>query len=205
MLRAMSLFRLSAVVAIALTVVNAFQTAPRIRAVGLGASKAKARKLALYLTEPNKADSAFVETLNKDEAKGVDDDETNDVQKATELEEAEDERKTTELIVLASNVMEEPVASFDLSQNGWVGGVVWRGVVAVLCALWASNFAAAKLIMDEPGVDSSLYAVTRFSVAALSLAPFAVSAIRRTGIDAETAKGAAVCGSWVAFGKFAPY
>jgi hypothetical protein len=38
--------------------------------------------------------------------------------------------------------------------NGWVGGLVWRGVVAMLCALWASNFAAAKLIMAEPGMKS---------------------------------------------------
>lgn len=36
--------------------------------------------------------------------------------------------------------------------NGWVSGLVWRGVVAILCALWASNFAAAKLIMAEPGM-----------------------------------------------------
>lgn len=33
------------------------------------------------------------------------------------------------------------------------GGLLWRGVVAVLCVLWASNFAVAKLIMAEPGTS----------------------------------------------------
>ena len=79
-------------------------------------------------------------------------------------------------------------------------GLLWRGVVLVLCALWASNFAAAKLIMGEPGVDSSLYTVSRFSVAALALIPGSISAVRRGAIDWETARGAAVCGSWVSFG-----
>lgn len=79
-------------------------------------------------------------------------------------------------------------------------GILWRGVVVVLCALWASNFAAAKLVMGEPGVDSSLYALARFSVAALSLLPGSISAIKRGVIDWETAKGAAICGSWVSFG-----
>lgn len=76
----------------------------------------------------------------------------------------------------------------------------WRGVVVVLCALWASNFAAVKLIMAEPGVDSSLYTVARFSVAALALIPGSISAVKRGVIDWETAKGSAICGSWVAFG-----
>jgi len=40
-------------------------------------------------------------------------------------------------------------------------GILWRGVIVILCALWASNFAAAKLIMGEPGVDSSLYQISR--------------------------------------------
>jgi hypothetical protein len=30
-------------------------------------------------------------------------------------------------------------------------GLLWRGVVVILCGLWASNFAAAKLVMAEPG------------------------------------------------------
>mmetsp|Transcript_8521 Transcript_8521/g.16051 ORF Transcript_8521/g.16051 Transcript_8521/m.16051 type:complete len:471 (-) Transcript_8521:68-1480(-) len=79
-------------------------------------------------------------------------------------------------------------------------GLFWRGVVVILCALWASNFAAAKLIMGEPGVDSSLYTVSRFTVAALALLPGSAAAIKRGVIDWETAKGAAVCGSWVSFG-----
>lgn len=79
-------------------------------------------------------------------------------------------------------------------------GLLWRGVVVVLCALWASNFAAAKLVMGEPGVDSSLYAVSRFSVAALALIPGSIGAIKRGVIDWETAKGAAICGSWVSLG-----
>ena len=79
-------------------------------------------------------------------------------------------------------------------------GLLWRGVVVILCALWASNFAAAKLVMAEPGVDSSLYAVARFGVAFLALVPGSIGAIRRGVIDWDTAKGAAVCGSWVSFG-----
>lgn len=83
-----------------------------------------------------------------------------------------------------------------------LSGLLWRGVVVVLCALWASNFAAAKLVMAEPGVDSSLYAVSRFSLAALALLPGTIQTIRKNpqALDAETAKAAAVCGSWVAFG-----
>jgi len=69
----------------------------------------------------------------------------------------------------------------------------------VLCALWASNFAAAKLIMAEPGVDSSIYTVARFGVAATALLPGAIN-VARKNLDWETAKGAAICGSWVAFG-----
>ena len=83
-----------------------------------------------------------------------------------------------------------------------LSGLLWRGVVVVLCALWASNFAAAKLVMAEPGVDSSLYAVSRFSLAALALLPGAIQTIRKNpqALDVETAKAAAACGSWVAFG-----
>lgn len=86
------------------------------------------------------------------------------------------------------------------NQSEGGSGILWRGVVVILCALWASNFAAAKLIMGEPGVDSSLYTVSRFTVAALALLPGSVAAIKRGVIDWETAKGAAVCGSWVSFG-----
>ncbi len=78
--------------------------------------------------------------------------------------------------------------------------ILWRGVIVILCALWASNFAAGKLIMSEPGVDSSLYVVSRFSIALLTLIPGSISDIRRGLIDWDTIKGAAVCGSWVSFG-----
>jgi drug/metabolite transporter (DMT)-like permease len=88
----------------------------------------------------------------------------------------------------------------DPNNDGILGAILWRGVVVVLCALWASNFAAAKLVMSEPQVDSSLYAVSRFTVAALSLLPGTISAVRRGAIDLETAKGAAICGAWVGFG-----
>lgn len=84
--------------------------------------------------------------------------------------------------------------------TGFGEGLFWRGVIFFLCALWASNFAAAKLVMAEPGVDSSLYALARFSVSALALIPGSIAAIRRGVIDWDTAKGAAICGSWVSFG-----
>eukprot|EP00522_Entomoneis_paludosa_P007210 CAMPEP_0172450214 /NCGR_PEP_ID=MMETSP1065-20121228/8656_1 /TAXON_ID=265537 /ORGANISM="Amphiprora paludosa, Strain CCMP125" /LENGTH=463 /DNA_ID=CAMNT_0013201991 /DNA_START=252 /DNA_END=1643 /DNA_ORIENTATION=+ len=75
---------------------------------------------------------------------------------------------------------------------------LWRGSVVVLCALWASNFAAAKLVMAEPGVDSSLYALARFGTAALALGGAALW--KRPTVSLETIQGAAVCGAWVAFG-----
>ena len=82
----------------------------------------------------------------------------------------------------------------------WLEPIAWRGVVVILCALWASNFAAAKLVMAEPGVDSALYAVSRFSISALALAPGAIAYARRGNLDWETIKASAICGSWVAFG-----
>jgi len=93
----------------------------------------------------------------------------------------------------------------------WFEPIAWRAVVVVLCALWASNFASAKLVMAEPGVDSSLYALSRFGVAAASLAPFAIRSVLRGSVDGEsnvktpvmdleTLKESIVCGSWVAFG-----
>ncbi|OEU17463.1 hypothetical protein FRACYDRAFT_184754 [Fragilariopsis cylindrus CCMP1102] len=93
----------------------------------------------------------------------------------------------------------------------WAEPIAWRGVIVALCALWASNFAVAKLVMAEPGVDSSLYACSRFGVAALSLAPFALRAVQQNtkqqqqedGIvvmDWDILKDSVICGSWVAFG-----
>jgi drug/metabolite transporter (DMT)-like permease len=105
-------------------------------------------------------------------------------------------------------VLEEPLqtqgSSLSLNDNenlpDWFESTAWRGVIVVLCALWASNFAAAKLVMAEPGVDSSLYAVARFGVAAAALAPGALGSFKRANMDSETLKGALTCGSWVAFG-----
>lgn len=57
-------------------------------------------------------------------------------------------------------------------------------------------------MIESKGVDSSLYCVSRFSIAALCLAPFAISSARRVGLDKETLRGAAACGSWVAFGTY---
>ncbi len=82
----------------------------------------------------------------------------------------------------------------------WVEPAAWRGVIVILCALWASNFAAAKLVMAEPGVDSSLYAVARFSLAFAALAPGAVASLKKANMDWETLKTSLQCGSWVAFG-----
>ncbi|KAL7502530.1 hypothetical protein ACHAWX_000510 [Stephanocyclus meneghinianus] len=79
-------------------------------------------------------------------------------------------------------------------------GLFWRGIVVVLCALWASNFATAKVVLAQPGVDASTFAVARFSLAALSLLPGLIHSIRKGNVSLETARGAVVCGSWVAFG-----
>jgi len=101
-----------------------------------------------------------------------------------------------------------------LGQNSnlpeWLEPIAWRAVIVVLCALWASNFAVAKLVMAEPGVDSSLYALSRFGVAVTSLAPFAIRSVVKAQksagiddepmIDLETLKSAVLCGSCVAFG-----
>jgi drug/metabolite transporter (DMT)-like permease len=87
-----------------------------------------------------------------------------------------------------------------LEDADWFEPLAWRGVILILCALWASNFAVAKLVMAEPGVDSSLYALARFSVAALALAPGAYGAVKKADMEWETVKGGIICGCWVAFG-----
>jgi len=56
------------------------------------------------------------------------------------------------------------------------------------------------VVLAQPGVDPSLYAVARFSIAALSLLPGTLGAVRDGRISGETARGAVICGSWVAFG-----
>ena len=71
--------------------------------------------------------------------------------------------------------------------NWGSSGLLWRGVVFVLCALWASNFASAKLVMNE-GIDSGLYAVSRFGLAALALIPGSIGAIKRGDIDWKTGR-----------------
>lgn len=104
-----------------------------------------------------------------------------------------------EILLGTSSISSEPTVQMLPATTS--AGLAWRGVVVILCALWASNFAAAKLILQEPGVDTSLYALTRFSIAALALLPGSIRAIVKDKVlDWETAKGAAICGSWVAFG-----
>lgn len=84
------------------------------------------------------------------------------------------------------------------NETNLIEDVAWRGVILILCGLWASNFACAKLVMAEPGVDSSLYAVARFGIAAAALAPGAIA--NKARMDLGTLKNAVICGSWVAFG-----
>ncbi|KAL3934279.1 MAG: hypothetical protein SGBAC_009968 [Bacillariaceae sp.] len=78
--------------------------------------------------------------------------------------------------------------------------IPWRGVIVILCALWASNFSATKIVVSQPGVDASMYAVARFGVAVAALAPGAIASLKKSKVDMETIKEAVVCGSWVAFG-----
>lgn len=104
-----------------------------------------------------------------------------------------DDVSITKVLVGADEIASTTNASDDSS-------LLWKGVVALLCAVWASNFACAKVVLAQPGVDASLYAVARFSLAAVSLLPGAINAARRGLISWETARGAFVCGSWVAFG-----
>ena len=109
-----------------------------------------------------------------------------------------------ELEFLDSSMLQksEPTTKFlqGLQDTNWFEPLAWRGVILILCALWGSNFAAAKLVMAEPGVDSSLYALARFTVAAAALLPGAVGAMKKADMDWETVKGGLICGSWVAFG-----
>lgn len=111
-------------------------------------------------------------------------------------EELEPQKMEDAMVVEVSSSASSSIQTSSINGEG----LLWRGVVVILCALWASNFAAAKLVMAEPGVDSSLYAVARFGVAFLALVPGSIDAIRRGVIDWDTAKGAAICGSWVSFG-----
>ena len=71
----------------------------------------------------------------------------------------------------------------------------WRGVILVLCMLWATNFAVIKDITAQPGVTTQMYAVSRFSVAAGFLLPWI-----RSISSQKVFLRAVECGSWVAFG-----
>mmetsp|Transcript_37451 Transcript_37451/g.54828 ORF Transcript_37451/g.54828 Transcript_37451/m.54828 type:complete len:432 (-) Transcript_37451:25-1320(-) len=106
---------------------------------------------------------------------------------------------TTEFTEILTQPLQQKEEEQQL-EEGWASSLLWKSVIVILCALWASNFPAAKLVMAEPGVDSGLYALTRFGIAALALLPGAIHSVKRGDIDLETAKGAVVCGSWVAFG-----
>lgn len=122
--------------------------------------------------------------------------------------------ETSPAPLLAGTQLPEPSSPLSSEENsnlpGWVEPVAWRAVIVVLCALWASNFAAAKLVMAEPGVDSALYALSRFGVAVTAIVPFAIRSVVKAQdsaetdseplMDVETLKESFICGSWVAFG-----
>lgn len=105
----------------------------------------------------------------------------------------------------ASPVTKPPVAFAEgadiAAEEGFASdALLWRGVIVLLCALWASNFACAKIVLAQDGVDASLYAVARFSIAFLSLVPGSLDATRKGSISLDTARGAFLCGLWVAGG-----
>lgn len=107
-------------------------------------------------------------------------------------------QNATEQLSIADATVLDSSDTQETTNNG-LEGLIWRGAVVFLCAVWASNFPAIKLVVAEPGVDSLLFAVARFSVATLALAPFAIREIRQA--DPKILWGSAVCGSWVAFGR----
>lgn len=61
--------------------------------------------------------------------------------------------------------------------------------------LWATNFAVIKEITSQPGVNTQMYAVSRFSVAAGCLLPW-IGNISSQKVFLRAVE----CGSWVAFG-----
>merc|ERR1719253_1716509 len=71
----------------------------------------------------------------------------------------------------------------------------WQFVILVLCIVWATNFAVIKEITAQEGMTTSLYAVTRFSIALASLFPFLFS-LSSSAVFLRAVE----CGSWVAFG-----
>jgi len=64
-----------------------------------------------------------------------------------------------------------------------------------VCMIQATNFAVIKNITAQPNVTTDLYAVSRFTVAAVAMAPFAVG-ISSPGVLLQALQ----CGAWVAFG-----
>ncbi|CAK9013664.1 unnamed protein product [Durusdinium trenchii] len=77
------------------------------------------------------------------------------------------------------------------SLPGWL----WRAVILFLTMLWATNFAVIKDITAQPGVNTQMYAVSRFTVAAGVLLPW-ISSISSQKVFLRAAE----CGSWLAFG-----
>lgn len=67
------------------------------------------------------------------------------------------------------------------SKSVWESQAVWRGVVVVLCILWASNYPVIKLLYDEvPSLDPQLFLAVRFSVASLFFIPSIVRSFKNT-------------------------
>jgi hypothetical protein len=88
-------------------------------------------------------------------------------------------------IDLLEDFRSQEVEKSSNNDEGAVSGLVWRGVVAVLCALWASNFAASKLIMGEPGMcqtstESCLFLCTELNSCFL----FMYARLYRSRLDA---------------------
>jgi len=86
----------------------------------------------------------------------------------------------------------------DVATEEWLSSLpnwAWRGVILVLCMLWATNFAVIKEITAQPGVTTQMYAVSRFTVAASVMAPWI-----STASSPKVLSRAVECGAWVAFG-----
>merc|ERR1719362_1505340 len=88
-----------------------------------------------------------------------------------------------------------PATKEDVPGTGMLPAWVWKFLMLAVCMIQATNFAVIKNITAQPNVTSELYAVSRFTVAALAMAPFLVS-ISST----EVLLQALQCGAWVAFG-----
>ncbi|CAE6956778.1 unnamed protein product [Symbiodinium natans] len=90
------------------------------------------------------------------------------------------------------------VGTLDAATEEWLSALpswFWRGVILVLCMLWATNFAVIKEITAQPGVTTQMYAVSRFTVAAGLMSPWI-----STASSPKVLAQAVECGLWVAFG-----